>query len=201
MQEHERAWRPLTPDAVAGLFADAAFPWWIAGGIALELAVGREVRNHSDIDVLILRPHHLDARRLLANWDCWVADPSGSLRPWSVDTKLEGRVHDVWCREERNGDWRLQLMLDETDGDVWISRRDGAIQAPMRSLTRMTAGGIPYLAPHVQLYYKAKGLREKDEIDFKAVMEAGVAMDREWLRHAIAHSYGTEHPWLQLLGE
>jgi hypothetical protein len=63
-------------------------------------------------------------------------------------------------------------MLDETDGDTWISRRDGAIQAPIRSLTRMTAGGIPYLAPHVQLYYKAKGLREKDEIDFKAVMES-----------------------------
>jgi hypothetical protein len=187
MQEHERRWQPLTADAVAGLFADAVFPWWIAGGIALELAVGHEIRDHSDVDVLILRPHHLDARRLLADWDCWAADSPGMLRPWPVGTELEDGVHDVWCRREHHG--------------AWISRRDRAIRAPIRSLTRTTADGIRYLAPHVQLYYKAKSLREKDEIDFKAVIQSGVAMDREWLRDAIAHSYGTQHPWLRMLRE
>jgi hypothetical protein len=201
MHEHERRWHPLPVDAVAGLFADAAFPWWIAGGIALELAVGHEIRNHSDIDVLILRPHRLEARQLLADWDCWVADPSGTLRPWSVGTELDDGVHDVWCREEHNGDWRLQLMLDETAGNAWISRRDSTIRAPINSLTRTTADGIRYLAPHVQLYYKAKSPREKDEIDFKAVIEAGVAMDKEWLRNAISRSYGAQHPWLRLLGK
>ena len=200
MQEHERRWQALTVDAVAGLLADAAFPWWIAGGIALELAVGHEIRGHADIDVLILRPHHLDARQLLAAWDCWVADPPGTLRPWSVGTELDDGVHDVWCREEHNGDWRLQLMLDETAGGAWISRRDTTIHAPISSITRTTAHGIRYLAPHIQLYYKAKSLREKDEIDFKAVIEAGVAMDKEWLRDAISHSYGMQHPWLPQLG-
>jgi hypothetical protein len=56
-------------------------------------------------------------------------------------------------------------------------------------------------AAHIQLYYKAKGLRDKDEIDFKAVVEAESAMDKEWLRDAISHSYGTQHPWLPLLDE
>jgi hypothetical protein len=199
--QHEKPWRPLTVDDVAALFADAVFPWWIAGGIALELAVGQHIRSHSDIDVLILRPHHLAARQLLADWDCWAADPPGTLRPWAVGSELADAVHDVWCREEPNGDWRLQLMLDETVGDVWLSRRDQAIQAPLRSLTRTTRDGIPYLAPHVQLYYKAKRPREKDELDFKAVIEAGISLDKRWLRDAIAHSYGTHHPWLRLLRE
>ncbi|WP_374208167.1 MULTISPECIES: hypothetical protein [Streptomyces] len=35
---------------------------------------------------------------------------------------------------------------------------------------RTSPSGIPYLAPEVQLFYKAKATRDKDETDFEAVL-------------------------------
>lgn len=199
MQEHEKNWRPLSTDEVSSLFSNAAFPWWIAGGVALELALGQEIRSHSDIDILILRPDHLKVRKLLTRWDCWVADPPGTLCPWPVGKQLNSNVHDVWCRENPNDEWRFQLMIDETSSTNWVSRRDREIYASIQSITRTNTEGIRYLAPHVQLYYKAKRPCKKDEIDFKAVLESNVEFDKNWLRNSISQSYGKCHPWLEFM--
>ena len=48
-------WEPASPAEVAEIFAGCQVCWWIAGGHAIELAAGRPVREHGDIDVL-LRP-------------------------------------------------------------------------------------------------------------------------------------------------
>jgi len=61
--------------------------------------------------------------------------------------------------------------------------------------------GIPYLAPEVQLYYKARTPRPKDEIDFAQVLPVLpvlAAGQRRWLADVITCSYG-EHPWVQHL--
>ena len=201
MLEHEKPWNPLTIDEVASLFSNATFPWWIAGGIALELAIGGTIRKHADIDVLILRRDHDAARALLNDWNCWAADPPGRLRPWRVGTELGSGVHDVWCRRTPSDDWRLQLMLDESDEEDWVSRRSQQIRLPIKEITRITATGVPYLAPHVQLFYKAKNLREKDEVDFAAVIDSGITIDTVWLHDAIVRVYGGHHPWLARLNE
>lgn len=60
-------WVPEHPDGVAALFAQADFPWWIAGGYAIELAVGRELRPHGDLDVLVLRRDQARVHALLAD--------------------------------------------------------------------------------------------------------------------------------------
>ncbi len=75
MNERDDVWEPLTPREIARIMAPATFPWWIAGGHAIDHAVGRQVRSHADIDVLILRADHVAARTLLSDWDCWAADP------------------------------------------------------------------------------------------------------------------------------
>lgn len=64
-------WQPLSVVVVAQLFAAADFPWWIAGGYAIELAAGRFLREHADVDVLILRRDQEAVRNLLFNWSCW----------------------------------------------------------------------------------------------------------------------------------
>ncbi|MFD4171693.1 nucleotidyltransferase domain-containing protein, partial [Streptomyces albidoflavus] len=53
---------------VAAHFSPLREPWWIAGGYAVELAVGRAFRAHADIDVLLLREDQLAAQRALAGW-------------------------------------------------------------------------------------------------------------------------------------
>ena len=201
MQEHQKPWNPLTVDEVSLLLGNAPFPWWIAGGIALELAVGHVIRKHSDIDVLFLRRDQLAVREMLRDWDCWAADPPGKLRKWPMGEWLGDDVHDIWCRKASQDDWRIQLMLDESDANVWVSRRDNMIRAPIQEIARTTSTGVRYLAPHIQLYYKAKNRRDIDEIDFDAVLGSGTSMDTSWLRNAISRSYGPQHPWLKRLRE
>ncbi|WP_374207484.1 nucleotidyltransferase domain-containing protein [Bradyrhizobium sp. 190] len=55
LYEHQKPWKPLNPTEVATVFQEATFPWWIAGGHAIEHFVGRQVRAHADIDILALR--------------------------------------------------------------------------------------------------------------------------------------------------
>lgn len=199
MREEEKSWNPLSVDEVAHLFVGAPFPWWIAGGVALELAVGKIIRSHSDIDVFILRRDHLAVREWFTEWDCWAADPPGTLRKWPEGEELEPSVHDVWCRKTRDDDWRLQLMIDEFDGSDWVSRRNEQIRAPLKDITRTTSTGIRFIAPHIQLFYKAKNLREKDKVDFDVVVDSGIDLDVTWLRQAILNCHGDQHPWLDRL--
>ncbi|GAA3119498.1 hypothetical protein GCM10010466_07910 [Planomonospora alba] len=162
-----------------------------------ELAVGRAYREHGDVDVSVLRRDQRAVRRLLSGWDCHVADPPGTLRPWPVDETLPDRAHDVWVREHPGGPWRFQLMLDEADGDTWVYRRDARIRRPLASVTA-DAGGFLRLAPEVQLLFKAKDPRPKTELDFDQVLPLLTARQRAWLDGALETEYGA-HPWRERL--
>ena len=199
MFEHKKPWNPLSIEELASVFADADFPWWIAGGIALELALGKVIRTHGDIDVLLLRKDHLCAQQLLAKWDCWVADPPGTLRPWINEETLPHGIHDIWCRRLPDDDWRFQLMIDESDEHDWFSRKNAQVRLSLSSITWKSSGGIPYLAPHIMFYYKAKNPEGKHQVDFDAIIDSHVVMDRRWLKDAISLSYGESHPWLRQL--
>lgn len=201
MQEFEKPWNPLTVDEVANLFGAASFSWWIAGGYAIELAVGESIRSHSDMDVLVLRQDHIRLRDLFGDWNCWVVDPPGVLKRWPRGHVLDHSVHDVWCRTDHADDWRLQLMLDESANGSWISRRNLRVTASIEDITWRTDAGVRFLAAHIQLFYKAKNIREKDQIDFDAVIDSQLAIDGPWLRQAIELTYGAKHSWLERIPE
>ncbi|MGI9005109.1 MAG: nucleotidyltransferase domain-containing protein [Streptosporangiaceae bacterium] len=188
-------WDPASPAEVAALFTASKVPWWIAGGHAIELAAGRPVRSHGDIDVMMLRRDQLTIQELLPTWDWQAADPPGSLRPWEPAERLPPGIHDIWCRPGPAQPWRIQIMLDESSGGNWISRRDQRIRRPIASIGCITSDGIPYLAPEIQLFYKAKNSRPKDETDFSAVLPLLTRPQRQWLRDALSTAYGQQHPW------
>jgi hypothetical protein len=197
--EHQRLWEPLSPDDIAALFSKATFPWWIAGGYAIEDFVGRPLRSHGDIDVLLFHSDQHDARSMLADWDCWAADPPGSLRPWEVGETLPLQVSDIWCREDHTAPWRFQLMLDQGSGSVWRSRRCPLLSKSVIELTRRSTTGIPFLAPEIQLFYKAESPRRKDELDFSAALPLLSTSQIVWLRKAISMTYGEDNAWLASL--
>ncbi|MEV6236005.1 amino acid transporter [Lentzea sp. NPDC051838] len=180
----ELPWDPLSPAEVAGLFGDVR--WWIAGGHAIEMFVGRPLRPHSDIDVLLLRRDQLAAQRALAGWEWWAADPPGTLRPWRPGEILPTGVHDIWCRPAGSDHWRVQVMLDESDGDDWVSRRHPRVRRSISSIGNATASGIPYLVPEIQLFYKSTAPRPKDQIDFDAALPLLSAVQRQWLADTLA---------------
>nr|WP_239078247.1 amino acid transporter [Streptomyces sp. SID9124] len=177
------------------MLAPLRAPWWVAGGYAVELAVGRAFRDHADIDVLLLRRDQSEAQRVLSGWEWWAADPPGTLRPWHPGEILPAGVHDIWCRPGADEPWRLQFMLDDTDGEDWVFRRDPRVRLPLERLGRVSGGGVPYLAPEVQLLYKSKSRRPKDEQDFEAALPVLDDHGRAWLAETITLAEGADHPW------
>jgi len=190
-----KPWRPLTPGAIGKLFKSAPFRWWLAGGYAIERFVGRQLRAHSDVDVVILRRDHMTARDHLNAYECWAFGPPGNFRPWPRGEQLSDEAHDVWCRASGLKVWQLQLMIDESEGEDWVSRRDARIRLPIAELG-FDSDGMRVLVPEVQLFYKAKSTRAKDETDFAAAAPLLNAAQRDRLAAFIRTVYGEGHPWL-----
>lgn len=198
-ERHQNDWNAMTPAEAGALLKAAPFQWWIAGGYAIDRALGRNLRAHGDLDVLVLRRDQMAVRDFLAEWDCHVADPPGTLRGWPPGESLRHGVHDVWVRQNPQGKWRLQVMLDEADGDRWRSRRDARITRPIVELGAADEDGIAFLAPEIQLYYKAARPQPKDQQDFEAVLPILSPAQKVWLSRSIATSLGRHHRWLQAL--
>ena len=168
-------------------------PWAVAGGWALDLFLGRQTREHADLDLAIWRA---DQRRLRValtpDWTPVVAD-NGVLRPWTSDEWLPLPIHEIHARSpNREGD-SLELLLNERDDTAWIYRRDSHVR---RELDRaiLVREAIPFLAPEIVLLYKSKSPRPTDEADFRAALPTLTAEPRAWLRLAIARS-SADHPW------
>jgi hypothetical protein len=194
--ENARKWAPLTPDEAYRLLAGLAAPWWVAGGWALGLYLGRETRRHGDLDVLIRRNDQLLLQRHLAGWDLHKTKQPG-LKPWSRDEYLAPPINDIWCRRAPDSPWCMQLMLIETVSEQWVFRRNPSIGGPVSQLGRKTAWGIPYLAPEIQLLYKANPAPlAKDDADFAAVLPVLAQSAREWLLHALRQCLPETHPWV-----
>jgi hypothetical protein len=194
-------WHQLSIPAAVALLSPAPFPWFIAGGLAIDHAVGRVVRDHVDLDVMILRRDARSARAVLGGWDCAIADPPGHLRPWQRETPLPAHVHDVWCRETTAGPWQIQLMIDECDDDMWRSRRNNSITKPLDAIGSRGQHGAMFLSVDIHLFYKAKAPRPKDIVDFEAALPVLSSSQRAWLRTSIITAYGSSHPWLLALAD
>ena len=194
-------WAPLSIPQLTHILAAARFPWWVAGGQALDLFLGTTTRHHEDLDVEIFRRDQHQIQGLLASlgWDLHLA-ASGHLRPWNQGESLTAGATSVWCRPAPEEPWCLQLLLAESDNHHWVFRRNPAIVQPVEAIGRRTAEGVPYLTPMIQLLFKAKNPRPKDIADFHAVLAALPGADRTWLTSALTFTH-PGHPWLARLRE
>ena len=191
-------WEPLSVAEVAALFRDAPFPWGLAGGYAVEQFLGTSIRAHDDIDIVVFRDDQDQLYQRLYAWRLFAADPPGTLRPWSRGEYLAPGIHDIWAYERAAHAWQLQIMLIETDGDAWVSRRHPMIRG-LRADLLVPYHGIPCIRIEVQLLYKAKGNRAKDQLDFRACLPLLTTDAREWLRQALQLAHPEGHAWLALL--
>ena len=184
-------WQPLRLTATVEMFSDAPFRWWMSGGHALELHVGRSWRDHDDIDVGVMRRDVPALRSILDRWDVRVA-AAGRLLAWSGEA-LEIGLHqnNLWCRRTSDGPWQLDVTIGEGDDEGWMYRRDPRIRFPWSEAVVRTANGIPYLAPDLQLLFKAKNPRAKDDLDAQVVIPELDQMRRDRLRWMLPSS----HPW------
>jgi hypothetical protein len=58
--------------------------------------------------------------------------------------------------------------------------------------------GVAYLQPQIQLLYKAKGLRAKDQLDFDNTLPHLDEPRRGWLKASLERTL-PGHPWIRSL--
>ncbi|MGM7683700.1 hypothetical protein ACSVDA_16305 [Cytobacillus sp. Hm23] len=110
---------------------------------------------------------------------------------------LQLPVHEIHAEHKYNGQ-QIEILLNETDNDKWLFRRDAVITHPVEGIWSYSASRIPFLNPEIVLLYKVKNTREKDHQDFFAALPNLNENQIEWLRHAI-QIYSPEHTWLEFL--
>ncbi|GKV56273.1 hypothetical protein NCCP2222_22200 [Sporosarcina sp. NCCP-2222] len=167
-------------------------PWGIAGGWAIDLFVGRNTRDHSDVEVAVLRSDQHALKTVLADWS-FRKVVKGKFQEWEGE-QLELPIHELHAvRRDTNAE--LEILLNEIIAEEWVFRRDPTITFPASSLFLKTKEGLPYLHPAIVLLYKAKGTRPKDTLDFQNAYPLLGEQDKKWLYDALqTHTPG--HEWI-----
>jgi hypothetical protein len=192
-------WASTTPEDAASWFSSLTVPWWIAGGWALDLFLGRQFREHGDFDVGVLRRDFPQLRAALSNWEVFEAQNNVlSLLPYDAAPRRD--VNSLWCRPPGRLLWSVEVLLDAGDAEFWVFRREPEISRPWNEVIRRTAQGLPYLAPEIQLLYKASTPRPRDKEDFAQVIPRLDAPARKWLRESLQVTQPS-HDWLPALAQ
>ena len=190
-------WESVDPAHAAAWFSSIDAPWWFAGGWALDLHLGRRSRSHADLDVGVLRRDISSIRERLAPWEMFEAK-DGALTVLEPGAVPRPGVNSLWCRPSGTARWALELMLDESDDDVWVYRRDPSVRRALSTVIRRDASGLPYLAPEVQLLYKSRHTRPRDHDDFARLAPVLDAGARDWLAIALERC-DPRHSWISAL--
>ena len=185
------------PLKVASLMRGFKPDWFIAGGWAIDLFLGKETRSHNDIEIAIFRRDQLALQNYLGGWVLKKVT-GGVFSDWKTGEFLELPVFEIHCFNESAELNQLEVLLNEANSQEWIFRRDKRITKPLSKLHLTTNSGISFLCPEVVLLYKSKNPRTKDEQDFQAVVRHLDAKAKEWLGNALSVCY-SKHHWLENL--
>jgi hypothetical protein len=187
--------------AVARVMADFPAPWFVSGGWAIDLFVGRVTREHEDLEVGLFRRDQAALYEYLSEWEREkvVFGPEGAAwAPWEAGERIELPLFQLRARREGGEPGEVEFFLNDTEGDEWICRRDARITRPVGEISGRSEDGIPFIVPEIQLLYKAKWHREKDEHDFEIALGRLSPAQRAWLRAGLELIHPGD-PWLAAL--
>jgi hypothetical protein len=204
-------WRPWSPQEAARRLGSVRAPWYVAGGWALDLFLGRETpetasRVHEDLEVAVPAAAWPEVAAALSGLTVYAAG-SGRLWPLAdpgVDAAAAlAAVHQTWVFDPAGAAFVLDVFRephthDTRHRDQWICRRDPTLRVPYPDLIARTASGIPYLRPEWVLLFKAKSTRPKDEADLEGVRTLLDDPARRRVYDLIARIH-PGHPWLDRL--
>jgi hypothetical protein len=188
-------WEAWHPAQAARRFEGLDVPWCVAAGWALDLFRGGERREHEDLEVAVPRDRFDTFRVALEGLELFVIGDGRAHRPTA---ELLRAHHQTWAREPDTGTWRIDVMREPWEDDIWVYRRDPRVRAPGDDVIGYTTDGIPYLQPEIVLLFKAKAPRPKDEEDFAAILPLLDPGRRSWLTEALQLMH-PGHPWLRAL--
>ena len=193
---------------VAEALGDLRAPYYFCGGWAIDLHLGRVIREHHDVDVLVMRRDHLGLHKALKQFSLKKIIPHphgmppnrGTIIEWPPGERLELPVHQINAyRADESGPAFQVMLADSSDNESeWIFRRNPEIRMPISRMGFHPLWGLPYLAPEIVLLFKAKHLEPRDRIDFDHASAALSVEARRWLRDALEKTH-PGHEWLNTL--
>lgn len=203
--------QPPIPEPVAriaALMSTFAPTWFLCGGWAVDAWLGRQSRDHDDLDITIFHEDQQALFQQLAGFQL-VADETSAAGDTSE--RWEGRRLTLPAHIHARADdgVNIEVILNQRSGGDWVLSREAGVALPLTECVRQSAWGLPTAVPKVLVLYKAnllptwansqpKARRPHDESDFLALLPHLSNEDRIWLREVIARS-DPGHPWVPLL--
>jgi len=183
---------------VGSLLHDLPCPWFVCGGWALDLFLGRVTRTHKDVDIAVARDDQFVVRDYLRRRG-WTLEKAigGELTPWADGERLELPAHAVWCRNDSHDPDFFEVLLNEIGGGRFRFRRDQSVTLARGRMSFRHSSGLPVLAPEVVLLYKSNCPDEYDA-DFRSTARSLSEESREWLKNAL-EKLPARHPWADSL--
>jgi hypothetical protein len=189
--EHLGPWEPLPVADAVSLFKSARFRWWLSGGHGLEAHLSDSWRAHEDTDIGIVRSDAAGLAEVLGGWDIHVG-AAGVLTAWDGGAPdPERSQNNLWCRPTAGSPWALDVTVGDGNDDEWIFRRDPTVRRRWAEAVLLTGDGTPYLAPELQMLFKSKTIRAKDDVDAAVVLPRLERNRQDWLRGHLP----ADHPW------
>jgi hypothetical protein len=198
MHPDDAEWDAWTPQDAARRLARVGAPWAVAAGWAIDLFLGRERREHEDLEIAVPTDRFDEIATALGELEFHVVT-RGLAEPVAEARALMTTTHQTWGLDRAANAWRIDVFREPHDGHYWLARRDESIRLPYDELIEHTPDGIPYERPEVVLLFKAKQARPKDEADLAAVLPQLTGDRRRLLAGWIAQVH-PGHFWLPDLG-
>jgi Aminoglycoside-2''-adenylyltransferase len=171
--------------AVRSLLSDLTVPYWIAGGWAIDLAVGRVTRDHADVDTVLLERDEHALRTDLKEVDVQLIGRDGQPGPWPGQRLIPGAGRLVL--HSKDLPLPTEVLLASAVGAFWVYHRGPrCIRRPLAGITRHR-DGIPFLAPEVVLLFKSRSKTDKDQRDVETAQSVLNAEQRSWLQDTLEH--------------
>ena len=178
---------------VAEVMNDVGVWWAVAGGWAIDLWLGRQTREHHDVEVAVRRRDQAEVHAALGDrWEFFCLDPPGSgWRPWN------GIVVQppAFQLQARSPAIEFDVFTESADQTAWYFRRDDRITLPLSGVTTRSASGIPVIRPEIQLLYMAKTMEAKNVQDFDVARPRLDHHASSWLADALAITL-PDHQWI-----
>lgn len=191
------AWKPWSPKELFARLGGSDTDWYVVGGWALDLWHGKPTRAHEDLEFSVPVSQAQRYRGILSDLEFFtVRDGKFDYLPLDETPSMDAWQH--WGADIGAGCWRVDMMVDPGSRDLWVYKRDPSFTLPRAVAIRATACGIPYLAPHIVLLFKARHAREKDHADFRNALPRLDSSEKSslcrWLE--VLHP---GHSWIQAL--
>jgi hypothetical protein len=171
-------------------------PWFIAGGWAIDLFVGRTTREHQRLSIAALREDHLALREHFEGWTVLVQQ-GGLTTDWPPGETLPPPVVAGRAQRPKGDPATIRFHLHPSGHGRWLWMRDRMIGLPLSRLGGRTPEGYPFLAPEIVLLEKSLSKGKKHEQDFRVALGSMSGQSKIWLRDAL-RTVDPAHPWLEV---